>query len=465
MKKKILSIILSVCFLVSISSTGGTVLADDEKTTSLSEQREEAKRKLDEIERKLKEFDSQSEDTEEYIEALDTKVRYLNEQYRLTKEEYKSIEGKAEELENSISVNEKELEHIKTEVKTLEAEIEELSAEFNESYEMYCKRLRAMYVSGNFDSVLAFLIEGGGVQSFLTRLEMVRSVSKRDGELLESVKAQTTEIVEAKEELDAKNTALLEKQSSLKNDRESLKQRKAELFEKQEDMDAQQANIETQQLEANTKLKRLHDKSQQYGEYRDIAQSELDEIDDAIAEAAKKYVPPTTKPTTTTTTTATKNQNGGSTTSETETTTTTTAEAPEDRLSLTYPCPSYTTITCGYGAYAGHTGCDFSTRGNENQKIVAAESGTVILVRLLERSYGHYIVIMHDKLTPSGKVVYTLYAHNNDILVSEGQYVSKGTQIARSGSTGNSTGPHLHFEVRVGGSSQSYAVDPEPYLP
>jgi murein DD-endopeptidase MepM/ murein hydrolase activator NlpD len=132
---------------------------------------------------------------------------------------------------------------------------------------------------------------------------------------------------------------------------------------------------------------------------------------------------------------------------------------------LTYPCPKYTTITCGFGAYSGHTGCDFSTQGNENQKIVAAEDGTVILVKLLERSYGHYIVIRHDKTTSSGKTVYTLYAHNNDILVSEGDHVTKGQQIAKSGSTGNSTGPHCHFEVRVGGSSQSYAVNPKNYLP
>ena len=95
----------------------------------------------------------------------------------------------------------------------------------------------------------------------------------------------------------------------------------------------------------------------------------------------------------------------------------------------------------------------------------AAESGTVILVKLLERSYGHYIVIRHDKTTKDGKIAYTLYAHNNDIIVSEGQHVSKGQQIAYSGTTGNSTGPHCHFELRIGGSSQSHAVNPARYLP
>ena len=106
-----------------------------------------------------------------------------------------------------------------------------------------------------------------------------------------------------------------------------------------------------------------------------------------------------------------------------------------------------------------------------DQKVVAAESGTVIISADLTnadgtyRSYGRYIVIAHDKTTPSGKMLYTLYAHNNSRLVSAGEYVKKGQQIAWSGSTGNSTGPHVHFEVRLGEPLYSNAVDPAIYLP
>lgn len=133
-------------------------------------------------------------------------------------------------------------------------------------------------------------------------------------------------------------------------------------------------------------------------------------------------------------------------------------------IDLTYPCPSFTQITCDFGEYSGHSGCDFSTNGITNQKIVAAESGTVILAKNLEESYGHYIVIRHDKTTPTGQVVYTLYAHNNKLLVSEGEHVEKGQQIAYSGSTGNSTGPHCHFEIRIGGSALINSVDPSDWL-
>ncbi|MBR7061317.1 MAG: peptidoglycan DD-metalloendopeptidase family protein, partial [Eubacterium sp.] len=282
--------------------------------------------------------------------------------------------------------------------------------------------------------------------------------------------------------LDDKNKKLVSTQKELKTNEKNLKSEKTELLRKQEDLLSQQKEIEEQQLDANSLLKRLHDKTKEYGEYRDTTQEEIAAIDDDIEAAAKKYAPKpkTTKQTTTTTTTTTttkttkKDDSSKSTekrTTTTTTTTTTTKSSSSQYIKLTYPCPSYTTITCGFGDYSGHRGCDFSTRGNVNQRIVAAESGTVIISADLTnsdgsyRSYGRYIVIAHDKTTSSGKEVYTLYAHNNSRLVSAGDYVKKGQLIAYSGSTGNSTGPHCHFEVRVGGASYSDTVDPEIYLP
>ena len=214
-------------------------------------------------------------------------------------------------------------------------------------------------------------------------------------------------------------------------------------------------------------------KRQIYTEYHELTQADIDALDKLIADQDKKY-PETT--TTTTKPSTTKPSGSGN----HNTTTTTKPSSGSRYISMTYPCPSYKSITCGFGEYYGHTGCDFSTGGNVNQKVVAAESGTVIISRDITCnrntcgksyhgggycSYGRYIVIRHDKPNKSGKTVYTLYAHNNARYVSEGDYVSKGEQIAASGSTGNSTGPHLHFEVRVGGSSQSYAVNPAYYLP
>lgn len=101
-----------------------------------------------------------------------------------------------------------------------------------------------------------------------------------------------------------------------------------------------------------------------------------------------------------------------------------------------------------YPSYAGnneyHAGRDISCP--IGTPIYAAADGTVIHINDQADSYGNHIMIAH------GNEVYTLYAHCDSLLVTVGQEVSQGEQIAWSGATGNVTGPHLHFEVREGGS-------------
>ena len=120
-------------------------------------------------------------------------------------------------------------------------------------------------------------------------------------------------------------------------------------------------------------------------------------------------------------------------------------------------------ITTGWMGYSGHTGVDFSGSGISGKPVLAVKAGTVVTSTALKysngnyRSYGEYIVINHHDGTM------TLYAHGapGSRLVSAGQSVSQGQQIMSVGTTGNSTGYHLHFEVRVNGRP----VNPTPYLP
>ena len=129
----------------------------------------------------------------------------------------------------------------------------------------------------------------------------------------------------------------------------------------------------------------------------------------------------------------------------------------------TSPLPGRTksAITTGYGAYAGHTGVDFACSGVT--PVLAVKDGTVVTSTALKysngnyKSYGEYIVINHNDGTM------TLYAHMQpgSRMVGAGAYVSQGQQIGRVGTTGNSTGNHLHFEVWSGGRR----VNPVPYLP
>ena len=126
---------------------------------------------------------------------------------------------------------------------------------------------------------------------------------------------------------------------------------------------------------------------------------------------------------------------------------------------LAWPLPGYATITSGYGmrmhpifgVYRLHTGVDIGAP--LGSIIVAANEGVVILSEY-SSSYGNYVMIDH------GGGVITLYAHGLESWVEVGQEVKKGDEIMLVGSTGWSTGPHLHFEVRINGET----LDPLPYI-
>lgn len=123
-------------------------------------------------------------------------------------------------------------------------------------------------------------------------------------------------------------------------------------------------------------------------------------------------------------------------------------------LDLIKPISSGYTITSRFGPRSSgtHTGLDIAAP--MGTAIYAAASGTVTTVIWSNVSYGNHIIITHDN------GVQTLYSHCSNLFVTEGQYVSQGEKIAAVGSTGNSTGPHLHLEIRINGSR----VNPQHYL-
>lgn len=116
--------------------------------------------------------------------------------------------------------------------------------------------------------------------------------------------------------------------------------------------------------------------------------------------------------------------------------------------SLMWPVPTVRGISSGYGYRGGymHSGIDISSAGAYGQTIVAADGGVVTSVNYQGYGYGYHLEVSH------GNGISTLYAHCSSIYVRPGQTLSKGQPIAAIGSTGDSTGPHLHFEVRVGGN-------------
>ena len=113
-----------------------------------------------------------------------------------------------------------------------------------------------------------------------------------------------------------------------------------------------------------------------------------------------------------------------------------------------------------YASGSYHGGTDFPVPLNTD--VYSSCDGDVVSVQYLTTSYGRHIKI---KAKVNGQTVYIRYCHLNQILVSEGQHVTAGQIIGKSGSTGNSTGPHLHYEVRNSADSYKNALNPKLYLP
>lgn len=435
-----------------------TTKKDDEKAreeakNTLEKQQKELEQSLAEVEKKLSELESSSKLTAEYIDTLDQKIGYINEQLTLLEEENIAIQADIDKLKPLIEANEKELSVLSEEVEKSKAELQKMEDKFRSVYEAYCYRLRVMYISGDFN-VLSALLTCKDVSSFLTRYEMIKSVSKSDAELLQEVNEKMDEIVTKQNGLDEK----VEKYEAVKK---NLDAQKAELVSNQETIERnsesiaqKKASLAVDRAESDRLLAEFTAQNQQYTEFRNEDEELIQKVEKEIQDLISGIKSPEEV---TTATPSDKTQSGTTQTGSDENDVYSNSDAV---LNMTYPVPGYYGISAGYPNYSSgkyHGGIDFPCPTGSS--VVAAQNGIVITVKRLDYSYGYYVMIYHGT-DSKGRSVVTLYGHNSSILVSNGQSVKKGQQIARSGSTGNSTGPHCHFEIRFDGTR----ANPKNYL-
>lgn len=469
------SVLLAFCFFIGvafphITDVTGAEKADSSESLSLEEQQAALEQKLKEINSKLDSLSKQSKETEDYINALDEKISYLNKELTLSKQKISDSETQIENLKKQYEKNEEDIKTLQVQIKDMEEESKVLEAEFDKTFDEYGERAKALYMSGT-TTVLELLLTCDDISSFLTRLEMIKRVAVSDKNLLEKLQTEGEQILALKDEMVNKKTTLTDSQKTLEQNQLALEQGIKDLEAMQVTYQEKQSDYESEKKESDRLLQQLHKDTQTYSEYRNVELDDLKEINAEIEAAADKYRDEIESSTTTTTKPSDDNDSDNTTTKPTT--------SSSGKLSMTFPVPSQTTITTAYGSagYAGHTGVDFAC--SQGAKVVAAESGIVIISKDITshancscsntgggyHSYGRYIVIMHDKKNSSGNYVYTLYAHNSSRVVQEGDRVSKGQLIAYAGSTGNSTGPHCHFEVRTPDALYEHCVNPTPYLP
>lgn len=339
-------------------------------------------------------------------------------------DEIASLDAKIQEKSNKISSLEKEINKLNQDIAANQKKLEEAQANLEANTKSLRSRLREMYKRGNVNYI-EVLLNSKDIEELLRNNEIISSIAKADRELIEYIKTQIDTIKKTEERL--------------KVDREKVTVTKAEVeSERQGYQDAVNAKNEYMKvLEKNIDAYKIEfEKAQSDWQNLDLEilklQKEI-EVQKKREEEAKKRAERAS---------ANRTNRVNSNISV--------ASRPRDGQAYTWPVPGHYSISSPFGyrthpilGYSKfHSGVDIPAPSGT--PIVAAKSGTVILSRLMS-GYGNVIMIDH------GDTV-TVYAHCSALNKSVGDSVSAGDVVAFVGSTGLSTGPHLHFEVRVNGS-------------
>lgn len=358
--------------------------------------------KYDELNQKLKE-------TREEIAALDKKIKSSKNTAADAQKRQKYYEQEAAILAEQIVVQQAVITQQEADITLKQEEIFQKQKELDENDRLFRQRLVAIYKM-NDTSALALLLNVDSFADFLTISKNLQTVSKHDTDLLELLETQRAALQTAEDEMQA-----------------MLAQLETEKAEMDATLTAYQNSIQQAKVEYNTAVNtiaaseaELEAKQKEY----DAALSELEEVWKNLGSSRPQYI-------------------GGA------------LQWPTQG----YNGDSYITSHFGWRTLFGkqnfHGGMDISGGGIYGKPVLASNGGDVVqVVSGSNVGYGNYVIIDH------GNGIKTLYGHCSSVAVSKGQYVAQGQVIAYVGSTGNSTGPHLHFELRV----NNVKTNPYPYL-
>lgn len=387
---------LAAALAVGVPAPAYGTKQDVEEAKKKASSLEEEKKKVETV---LKELEGLKSDAAAYVKKLDGELESLNQEL--------------EELAGQITAKE-------ADIREAGMELEEAKKTEQKQYASMKLRIKYMYERGN-TSLLDLLFEAGDLAQFMNRAEYIQKISEYDKQKMDEYVA-TRELVAAHEE--------------------TLKQEHENLLELEASTEAKQESVETLLGEKRKELKNFESRI-------DVAQGQISEYERDIRAQEEKVKKLEAE--------IRRREEEARKAAEAAGKSYQTVNLGDIRF--TWPCPSSTRITSVFGAREAPTeGASTEHKGMDigaptGSGIVAAAAGTVVIATY-SYSAGNYVMLNH------GGGVYTVYMHCSQLLVSEGQQVNKGQTIARVGSTGYSTGPHLHFGIRSNGQY----VDPARYV-
>ena len=353
------------------------------------------------------------------IAELESKSKALEKKIAAVKAEKKEpqkvknmLNEQIANLEEQISVYVDRIAELKSSISKYQKQIDEKEAVIQNTKDTLKQRVRLISMSSAGGNEAIMILSSANFGDYLTGRGFVRSITSKDRSIVDEMNEAIAEIKESKSVLDEQ----IAEQNSLK----------AEL-------DAKNNQIKAKRAEVNQILAELNSKQASLEKQNGITEAEINRITKEIQAATGS---------------------GSS------------GKVSADKSivykggKFAWPVPGYYGISSYYGYRWGslHAGIDISSSGINGKPIVAAADGQVLVSGWSSGGYGYYVTINHGYM--DGKNYTTLYGHMSRTACSAGQRVKRGQVIGYVGSTGWSTGPHCHFEVRINGST----VNPLPYL-
>ena len=418
---KLLSVVL--CIVMTLASVSFGVYAE-----------RDFQAEIDALESKIDANNARKEDKQKSADELNEEIDTLQEQIDVYNAQISELNSQIAGYDAVIDQREAEIAKLDESINEIGVQKDKLNAQIANTQDVLAERMRASYMAGE-TSMLEILLDSSDFESFLTRLELLSAVAKRDNELISAYNSQIDESNKLVEQLNSQKQEQVEKQAAIEAERAKIVDSRAQIQSARNSISSQQAKLEKKVDSYNSILSNLDQSSAQYRAQMEKIKKEQAEYD-AIKQNGMSSG------------SGSLNSGGGK--SEI-------GNYPVSSKGMIAPLQFRNLYVSQHYGHNGHKGVDICTRGTGSTmgKEIRATADGVVYSAEFHKSWGNNVYINH------GNGVYTRYAHCSKMIVSAGDQVKQGQVIAYVGNTGNSFGPHLHFEVWVNGTR----TNPEVWIP
>lgn len=397
---------------------------------------EAAKQQAQQLDNKLNELNGSISDTESYINQVDGWISDVTLQIYNLNQEINAKQAEIDAKQTQINDTLANIDAVKTSIAQTEINLSDAQTTEANQYSSMKLRIQYMYENGD-ESFLDILFSSDSMIDFLNNAEYISEISKYDREKLIEYGENKDRITNLLANLETQKSELETQEARYETELGELEEQKSVLDSKKSEQEVLQASYTDLYNAKNNELSNLESQQSDTEYKKQLALKEVEEQEQLVERARKEYAAWLAE-------LARLNKDADAAVA---------AKLAEINVTgFTWPVPGFNRITSQFGMRMHpilgyeklHDGTDISGAGINGTPILAAYSGTVVLAQSYW-GYGNCVKIDH------GGGVVTLYAHASAILVSVGQQVNAGDTIALVGSTGNSTGPHLHFSLIIKG--------------